>query len=124
MADEHRRRVRLRMRPASQFLSQSRTCEPTLLKPDRKQRKRLSVHLRRWNYTSPLQRRVAQLAPARMYGRAFGTLVARPDLLATLQGAIKEVASRGIGSHPVLPLQKAVDLIWQDHLFEGHVLRA
>ena len=56
-------------------------------------------------------------------GSLVGNSVACPDLLSTLQNPIKELGSRRIGPHPVLPPQEAVNLIWQNELFERYVLR-
>src|ERR1700686_4628633 len=69
---------------------------------------------------------IADLAGASNQGRKGGLAhnsVLGPDLLSVLQSSVKELGSRGVGSHPVPPPQEAVDLIWQDELFEGDVLR-
>src|SRR5215467_2651514 len=45
------------------------------------------------------------------------------ELLIEFQGPVKELGGCGVGLHPVLPSQKSVDLIRQDQLLEGDLLR-
>src|ERR1035438_9183485 len=49
--------------------------------------------------------------------------VPRPDLLPALQRSIEEIGRRGIHPQPRLPHQKTMDLVGQDYLLEGRLLR-